>query len=136
MGTTRGVSIVRDSQTLLMYGHDIPAGSYLHLYDATPYQIVEGHVAFKSQCDEDGKSPFVILTGQAPNVKPTELELVDELSKPGDECIYHLDLESTAGNPVTDIAVFNPTDQPLSFSRTSSIVIGVDEISPLEEAGH
>ncbi|MEJ7642795.1 MAG: hypothetical protein WKF36_11485, partial [Candidatus Nitrosocosmicus sp.] len=45
--------VVRDSATVLLEGVTIPAGSFIHLYDTTPYKIVSGHVAAKLPCNTD-----------------------------------------------------------------------------------
>jgi hypothetical protein len=73
-----------------------------------------------------------VLIGQAPKLKPADMELVKELSTPGKMCIYHVDLESgpPGVNPITDIALQNPTANEVKFGPTATVVIGVDEISP------
>ncbi len=70
------------------------------------------------------------MIGQAPNLTPATLELVKPLSTPGKQCIYHVDIPSK-GQIVTDIAIQNPTANEIKFPPTSTIVIGVNEISPL-----
>jgi hypothetical protein len=126
-------TIVRDSQTILLEGKTVPAKDYIHLYDATPYMIKVGHVAVKLPCDGQSETPYKILIGQAPNMIPAEFELIKELSKPGEMCLYHVDLESTMQGEhgiITDVALQNPTDQDVKFGPTATIVIGVDEIMP------
>jgi hypothetical protein len=125
-------NIVRDSQAILLEGKTIPANDYIHLYDSTPYMITNGHIAAKLPCDANNASPLKILTGQAPNLKPAELEFVKPLSTPGKMCIYHVDIPSKAGEVVTDIAIQNPTTSEIKFPSTSSVVIGVNEIAPLQ----
>jgi hypothetical protein len=128
-------TVTRDSQTILLEGKTLPAKDYIHLYDATPYLIQLGHVAAKLPCDSNGKTPFNVLIGQAPDVKPAELELIKPLSKLGQMCIYHVDVKSDCKgiNPIciTDIALQNPTDKDVKFGPTATVVIGVDEILPL-----
>lgn len=130
-------TVVRDSQTVLLEGKTLPAGDYIHLYDVTPYMIKVGHVAVKLPCDSKSETSLKLLVGQAPNLKPANLELVKELSKPGTMCIYHVDIESgpQGVNPITDIALQNPTDNEVKFGPTASVVIGVDEISPVTKTG-
>jgi outer membrane protein assembly factor BamE (lipoprotein component of BamABCDE complex) len=131
---TKGNSVVRDSSTILLDGKTIPAKDFIHLYDSTPYKIMNGHIASKLPCDANSASPLKILVGQAPNVKPASLELVKELSKPGSMCIYHIDIPQ--GNDVTtDIAIQNPTGSPIKLPDTSTVVIGVNEITPLATGG-
>jgi hypothetical protein len=131
-------TVVRDSQTVLLEGMSIPATDYIHLYDVTPYMIKVGHVAAKLPCDSNSETSLKLLIGQAPNLKPANLELVKELSKPGGMCIYHVDVESSKQGDngiITDIALQNPTNQLIKFPPTATIVIGVDEIMPgAEEA--
>ncbi|MGB8024094.1 MAG: hypothetical protein WCF06_07225 [Nitrososphaeraceae archaeon] len=123
-------AVVRDSSTVLLDGKTIPAMDYIHLYDTTPYKIMNGHIATKLPCDANSVTPLKILVGQAPNFKPALLELVKELSKPGSMCIYHIDIPQ-GGAVTTDIAIQNPTNNPIKLPDTSTVVIGVNEIMPL-----
>ena len=74
-----------------------------------------------------------ILIGQAPNLKPAALEFIKQLSTPGKMCLYHVDVASQPGGQagiITDIAIQNPTNTTITFPSTSTVVIGVDEITP------
>jgi hypothetical protein len=105
-------TVVRDSQTLLLEGITISANDYIHSYGATPYMIKVGHVAVKLPCDSNSATSLKLLVGQAPNLRPANLELVKEISKPGTMCIYHADIESSQQGDnriVTDVALQNPT---------------------------
>jgi hypothetical protein len=131
-------TVVRDSQTILLEGKTLPAKDFIHLYDTTPYMITVGHIAVKLPCDSKSETPYKILIGQAPNLKLADFELIKELSKPGEMCIYHVDLKSqpgTANGTITDIAIQNPTDKEVKFGPTATVVIGVDEIMPGAEEG-
>lgn len=128
-------NVVRDSQAILLEGKTIPANDYIHLYDSTPYMIINGHIAAKLPCDANNASPLKILTGQAPNLKPAELEFIKPLSTPGKLCIYHVDIPSKAREIVTDIAIQNPTTSQIKLPSTSTVVIGVNEIAPLQGSG-
>src|ERR687883_690146 len=125
-------NVVRDSQAILLEQKTIPANDYIHLYDSTPYMITNGHIAAKLPCNANNTSPLKILVGQAPNLKPAELEFVKPLSTPGKLCIYHVDLPSKAREVVTDIAIQNPTTTEIKLPSTSSVVIGVNEITSLQ----
>jgi hypothetical protein len=46
-------STVRDSVTELLQDKIIPGGDFIHLYDSTPYHILNGHVALKVPCEDD-----------------------------------------------------------------------------------
>lgn len=132
--TTKGNSVVRDSSAILLDGKTIPANDFIHLYDSTPYKIMNGHIASKLPCDASSVASLKILVGQAPNVKPASMELVKELSKPGSMCIYHVDIPQ-GNNVTTDIAIQNPTGSPIKLPDTSTVVIGVNEITPLAAEG-
>jgi hypothetical protein len=126
-----GGTVVRDSISLLLSGQTIPAGSYIHLYDSTPYKILNGHVAAKIPCDDDSKSTLTLLTGSAPDFQPAELELINQnLSTPGELCLYHVDLPQEGVNVTTDIAIQNPGEEAVEFPDTSTVVIGINEIAP------
>src|SRR5919106_2111730 len=122
---------VRDSTAVLLSGETIPAGSFIHLYDSTPDAIATGHVAAKIPCNENSNATLSILTGSAPNLQPTELELLPELSTPGELCLYHADLASEqGGNMTTDIAIQNPGEEDVELPATSTVVIGVNKVLP------
>jgi hypothetical protein len=123
-------NVVRDSSTVLLDGKTIPAMDYIHLYDATPYRIMNGHVAAKLPCDTNSTTQLKMLVGQPPNLKPASLEVVKELSKPGSMCLYHYDIPQ-GGAITTDLALQNPTKSPIKLPDTTTVVIGVNEIMPL-----
>ena len=130
--TSMQSTIVRDSAVILLEGKTIPANDFIHLYDTTPYMIKSGHIAAKLPCDASSTSPLKILIGQAPNLKPAALEFVKPLSTPGKMCLYHVDVASQPGGQagiITDIAIQNPTSTTVTFPATSTVVIGVDEIT-------
>jgi hypothetical protein len=134
---------VRDSVFALLADQTIPASSFIHLYDSTPYSIRNGHVAAKIPCDDESAPLLNILVGVAPNLTPAALELVPPLSTAGELCLYHVDLppsaqanataaNATAANAtttmITDIAIQNPGDEDVTLPSTSTVVIGVNEI--------
>ena len=125
--TKSTTTVVRDSSAVLLDGKTIPAIDYIHLYDATPYKIMSGHVAAKLPCDTNSVTPLKMLVGQAPNLKSASLALIKELSKPGSMCLYHYDIPQ-GGAVTTDLALQNPTKSPIKLPDTSTVVIGVNEI--------
>jgi hypothetical protein len=130
-GHAGNATTVRDSTAVLLSGETIPGGSFIHLYDSTPDAIVTGHVAAKIPCDDNSNATLTILTGQAPALQPTELELVQNLSTPGELCLYHADLASEeGGNLTTDIAIQNPGEEDIELPPTSTVVIGVNKVKP------
>jgi hypothetical protein len=147
-------SIVRDSATVLLGMKVIPARDFIPLYDSNPYKIMNGHLTAKLPCDLKSESQLQILIGHIPNLKAVQLELVKELSKPGDVCVYHIDLPPpkssnlsstlpsssglqannttiTVTPGIPDLAIQNPTGNPIRLPYTTAIVIGINEIMPL-----
>jgi hypothetical protein len=129
-------STVRDSVTELLQDKVIPGGDFIHLYDSTPYHILNGHVALKAPCQDDSTTPIQILIGSAPNMTAAPLENIAPLSTPGEQCLYHADL-IPGGNVtiITDIALKNPTEEDIEFPPTATVVIGINEITKGEH-GH
>jgi hypothetical protein len=129
-------STVRDSITELLQDKIIPGGDFVHLYDSTPYHILNGHVALKAPCEDDSTTPVQILIGSAPNMTAATIENIAPLSTPGEQCLYHADL-IPSGNVtiITDIALKNPTEEDIEFPPTATVVIGINEITKGEH-GH
>jgi hypothetical protein len=137
---------VRDSVFALLADQTIPASSFIHLYDTTPYSIRNGHIAAKIPCGDDSTPLLNILIGQAPDFTQAPLELIANLSTPGELCLYHADLPvaeqgnvtstnstTTSANAttatITDIAISNPGDEDITLPSTSTVVIGINEIA-------
>ena len=141
--THTDASTVRDSVFALLTDQTIPSNSFIHLYDTTTYSISNGHIAAKITCDDESAPLLNILVGVAPNLAPAPLELVPPLSTPGELCLYHTDLpapgqvnattstNATTANAtmITDIAIQNPSDEDVTLPSTSTVVIGVNEIT-------
>ena len=119
----------QDSVTVLMDGKVIPSKSFVHLYDSTPSKISVGHVAAHLPCDSNGETNLKVVGGVAPDVKPLELEKVDQLSVLGQICMYHADLPQKNNTEITDIALLNPTETSIKLPDTSSVVIHVSEFT-------
>lgn len=130
-------TIVRDS-VLLVGPRTIAAGDFIHVYDAVPYHIMKGHIALKIPCDNESNPSLQVLIGQAPHLVPANLTLVAELSTPGQQCLYHLNVESHVdpNNPlITDVAIKSSGDMDVQLTDTSTVFVGVDEIMPNPPAG-
>jgi hypothetical protein len=131
-GSTGGKeTVTRDSVTLLLDGKSLPKGDFIELYDSTPYKIVNGHFVAKVPCTTKSQSEVDLLTGEAPNFKSSEAELVSELSTPGKLCVYHVDLLSGSNNTITDVAIKNNSTKDITFPPTSSVAVGVNSIAEL-----
>jgi hypothetical protein len=127
-------NVVRDSVAELLEGTSIPGGQFIHLYDSTPYMIMNGHVAVNVPCEDNSTASVQVLLGQAPNFTAAELENLPELSTPGEMCLYHVDI-APHEEVITDIAIANPGEEDLEFPPGSTAVVGVNEIAPGAEEG-
>lgn len=132
--------VVRDSVAINLGEATLSAGKFIHLYDTTPYHIVNGHVAVNVPCEDNSTASIQVLLGQAPNLTAAELENVPELSTPGDLCLYHADVvpaevsgSETGHEAITDIAIINPGESDVDFPPGSTAVIGINEIMPGSE---
>ncbi|TVP40457.1 hypothetical protein [Candidatus Nitrosocosmicus arcticus] len=134
--TSHANTVTRDSQTILLEGESLPEGSFIHLYDSTPYQIMNGHIATKLPCNELNDTSVNVLIGQAPALNVAEFEFIPELSESGELCLYHVDVASDETTPITDIAIQNNSTEDIDFPATSTVVIGVNEIAPLAGDHH
>jgi hypothetical protein len=125
-----GISVVRDTVSVPLEGLTLPGGQFIHLYDSTPYKIMNGHIAVNVPCADNSTADVQVLVGQAPNFTAAELENISELSTPGTMCLYHVDIPPQ-GRTVTDVAIINPPGgADIDFPAGSTVVIGVNEISP------
>ena len=129
-------STVRDSVTVLLQDMIIPATDFIHLYDSTPYQIMNGHIALKAPCEDDSTTPIAVLIGSAPNMTAATLENIPPLSTPGEQCLYHVDL-IPGGNvtKLTDVAISNTGEEDIEFPPTATVVIGINEVKKGEHGG-
>src|SRR5687767_13908201 len=127
---------VRDSVTVLLQGMSIPATDSIHLYDSTPYHIMNGHIALKVPCGDDSTSPITVLIGSTPNMTAATLENIPALSTLGEQCLYHVDL-IPGGNvtTITDIAISNTGEEDIEFPPSSTVVITINEVTKGEHEG-
>jgi hypothetical protein len=128
-----GQSVVRDSVTLLLEGKTIPAKGFIHVYDAAPYMIHDGHVALHVPCDTSSKLVVNLLVGQV-NGTFTAIQPINikQLSQPGQMCLSHVNINSDMAKKfyVTDVAIQNPSNQTIIFPPTSTVIVGVNGIMP------
>ena len=130
---TSNLTTTRDSVTVLLEGKTLPGKGFIHLYDSTPYMILNGHVALHVPCNSNSEPDVEVLMGPAPNFTKVQPEIIQGgLSHPGQMCLYHADINSDPSKKLyqTDIAIANPTNQTIIFPPTSSVVIGVNGIMP------
>ena len=154
-------TIVRNIDTLLLAHQIIPPKDFIPLYDTSPYKILNGHLTAKIPCDTNYTSSLQILVGHLPDLKPVQLRLVKEFSTRGNICLYQVDLGSTTtmsssttaiqnnnsrgtggglqANETktttainTDLVLSNPTSDMVVLPNTSTVVIGINEIMPID----
>lgn len=136
-------NLVGESATIILSNQIVPPKDYIHIYDSLPYKINSGHLTAKLPCDRSSKPALRIFTGMIPFLKPSTLQVIKELSNPGYMCLYYLDIppkidnehvaEQNSTNIVSDIVLYNPTSVRQVLLNTSSIVIGISEISPAND---
>ncbi|HYG00515.1 MAG TPA: hypothetical protein VD815_10510 [Candidatus Saccharimonadales bacterium] len=122
---------VSDSQTILLEGTSLPAGSYLHVYDSTPSKIMNGHISAKIPCNVDFSTDILFLFGPDIAVPLSGLELSPVLSQAGGLCLYRGDIVANQSNTITDIAIYNNSTEDIVFPPTSTIIVRIGEIAPL-----
>ena len=48
-----GTTVVRDTVSVPLEGLTLPGGQFIHLYDSTPYKIMNGHIAVNVPCADN-----------------------------------------------------------------------------------
>jgi hypothetical protein len=130
-------SLYSQGESLILSHQVIPAKDFLHLYDTYPFAISEGFVAVKLPCDVDNSTHLRVLVGQIPNLQPATLNLEEDLSKPGYMCLYNLDIQQNSTKKaeilaISDVVLFNAGDERIVLPNTSSFVIGISKMYPLQ----
>jgi hypothetical protein len=116
----------RDSQTVLLNGMNLNTSEFLLLYDSTPYAS-KGHIALNLPCDANSPNNplFQVLVGRAPDLVPTTLGYIGQISEPPQMCIYHA--QFGFGKPVTDVALKNISDRIINLTGPHSAAISTHE---------
>ena len=116
----------RDSQTVLLNGLNLNTSEFILLYDSTPYAS-KGHIALNLPCNPNSPNNplFQVLVGRAPDLVPTTLGYIGQISEPPQMCIYHA--QFGFGKPVTDIALKNISDRSINLTGPHSAAISTHE---------
>jgi hypothetical protein len=116
----------RVSYTLLLNGMNLNTSEFILLYDSTPYAS-KGHIALNLPCDPNSHNNtlFQVLVGRAPDLVPTTLGYIGQISEPPQMCIYHA--QFGFGKPVTDIALKNISDRSINLTGPHSVAISTHE---------
>lgn len=128
------------------------AGDFMLLKDVTPLQVVGGHVALKVPCDRNEETPLRVLVGSAGEsgsaLVSVELELIEDLSTPRRDCVYHADLDvehlkndllAETGREVniTDIALANSDEnRKVRFGSDNGNTVTVNLLTAPGEDDH
>src|SRR5262249_33251972 len=73
---TSNLTTTRDSVTVLLEGKTLPGKGFIHLYDSTPYMILNGHVALHIPCNSNSEPDVDVLMGPAPNFTKVQPEII------------------------------------------------------------
>jgi hypothetical protein len=121
---TNGVVTINGPRT-------IASNDFLVVYSSTPYHIMKGQLTMKVPCDDKSTTSLEVFVGKSPNLSAASPQPVKELSTPGKECVFHLDIIShqDSNNPIiSDVVVKNTGKDEVKLSDTSSISLTVTEI--------
>ncbi|MDQ3838415.1 MAG: hypothetical protein M3297_04015 [Thermoproteota archaeon] len=116
----------RASQTVLLNGLNLNTSEFVLLYDSTPYAS-KGHIALNLPCDSNSPNNplFQVLVGRAPDLVPTTLGYIGQISEPPQMCIYHA--QFGFGKPVTDVTLKNISDRSINLTGPHSVAITTHE---------
>jgi hypothetical protein len=116
----------RASLTVLLNGLKLNASEFILLYDSTPYAS-KGHIALNLPCNDNNPavSDFQVLIGRAPNMVPTAMGYLGQISQPPQMCMYHA--QFGFGDPVTDVILKNAADRSINLTSPHSVVITTHE---------
>jgi len=114
------------SSTVLLSGLNLSQNQFILLYDSTPFAS-KGHIALNLPCDSaDPSSPlFQVLVGRAPDITPTRLGYIEQVSAPPDMCVYHA--QFGFGDPVTDVLLKYVGNGTISLEGPHSVAITTHE---------
>jgi hypothetical protein len=114
------------SLSLLLGGQNLSQNEFIIIYDSTPYAS-KGHIALNLPCDKaDPRSPlFQVLVGRAPDITPTPLGYIEQVSTPPDMCVYHA--QFGFGDPVTDVLLKYIANGTISLEGPHSVALTTHE---------
>jgi hypothetical protein len=116
----------RASLTVLLNGLNLNTSEFILLYDSTPYAS-KGHIALNLPCDDNNPnvSMFQVLVGRSPDLVPTTLGYLSQISNPPQMCVYHA--QFGFGDPVTDLILKNISGRSINLTSPHSVVITTHE---------
>jgi hypothetical protein len=114
------------SLALLLGGQNLSQNQFIILYDSTPFAS-KGHIALNLPCDstDPGTPLFQVLVGRAPELIPTRLGYIEQVSAPPDMCVYHA--QFGFGDPVTDVILKYIANGSISLEGPHSVALTTHE---------
>jgi hypothetical protein len=124
-------------ENIILSHQIIPAKDFIHLYDTYPFAIVEGFLSAKLPCDSENSTHLKVMLGQIPKLQPANLSMEKDLSRPGYMCLYNFEIQQNSTinkntSVITDIVLFNTSGERAVLPNTSTFVIGVTKLYPLQ----
>ena len=124
-------------ENIILSHQVIPAKDFIHLFDTYPFTIAEGSISAKLPCDSDNSTPLSVMIGQIPKLHPVDLTIEEDLSRPGYMCLFNFEIKQNStsmrnASAITDIVLFNTGGERLVLPNTSTLVIGVTNLHPLQ----
>ena len=129
---TSGLDYVHNATTdtaslaVLLNRLNLSQNQFILLYDSTPFAS-KGHIALNLPCDSSNPSSplFQVLVGRAPDIIPTRLGYLEQVSAPPDMCVYHA--QFGFGDPVTDVILKYIANGTTSLKGPHSVAITTHE---------
>ena len=114
------------SLAVLLNRLNLSQNQFILLYDSTPFAS-KGHIALNLPCDSSNPSSplFQVLVGRAPDIVPTRLGYIEQVSAPPDMCVYHA--QFGFGDPVTDVLLKYTANGTISLKGPHSVAITTHE---------
>src|ERR671919_58742 len=114
------------SLAVLLNGLNLSQNQFILLYDSTPFAS-KGHIGLNLPCDSSNPSSplFQVLVGRAPDIIPTRLGYIEQVSAPPEMCVYHA--QFGFGDPVTDVILKYIANGTISLKGSHSVAITTHE---------
>lgn len=124
-------------ENIILSHQIIPAKDFIHLYDTYPFAIAEGFISAKLPCESNNSTHLKVMIGQIPKLQPANLSIETDLSRPGYMCLYDFEIQQNSTSnrntsAITDIVLFNTSGERTVLPNTSTFVIGVTKLYPLQ----
>jgi hypothetical protein len=124
-------------ENMILSHQIIPAKDFIHIYNTYPFAIAEGLISAKLPCESDSSTHLKVMIGQIPRLQPANLSVEKDLSRPGYMCLYNIEIQQDSTSirnmsSITDIVLFNTSNQRTILPNTSTFVMGVTKLYPIQ----